>query len=437
MKKIISVLILLLLSAHAAPSNAQGSTYYVDPSGSDITGNGSLLKPWGSIVYAAAQVSAGDTVLINPGTYTGGVYVSTGGTPAEPVTFQANGTGVVIEGSGGERDAFYIEDADYVVVDGLTIRHANRAGLRISVSDHVTVRNCTLGENGTWGLFTDFSDYTTVENCESYGAVNEHGIYISNSSDFPTIRYNRLHHNRGCGLHINGDISMGGDGIISNGVVEGNIIYENGLGGGSGINLDGVIHTVVRNNLLYANHAGGITLYQIDGGSGSHDNQMLNNTVLMASDGRWAINIPNTVDTNNQVFNNIAYTAHGWRGSISIASPTLPGFASDYNVVMDRFSTDDGNTRISLSAWQALGYDVHSIIATPAQLFVNPAIADYHLTSNSPAIDHGLMLPQVLVDLDGNLRPGGAAYDIGAYEFIQSVPYSYFQYLPGIMSFNP
>jgi parallel beta-helix repeat protein len=437
MKKVITILVLLILTAWITPTAALGDTYYVDPTGSDSTGNGSVLHPWGSIVYAATQVSAGDTVLINPGIYSGGVYVNTGGTPAEPVTFQANGTGVVIEGSGGERDAFYIEDADYVLVDGLTIRHATRAGLRISVSDHVTVRNCTLADNGTWGLFTDFSDYTTVENCESYGAVNEHGIYISNSSDYPTIRHNRLHHNRGCGLHMNGDISMGGDGIISYGMVEGNIIYENGLGGGSGINMDGVTHTLVRNNLLYANHAGGITLYQIDGGSGSHDNQVLNNTVVMASDGRWAINIPNTVDTNNQIFNNIAYTAHSWRGSISIASPTLTGFVSDYNVVMDRFSTDDGNTRISLAAWQALGHDAHSIIATPAQLFVNPANANYHLASNSPAVDQGLLLLQVPADLEGNPRPGGAAYDIGAYELIQPVSTSYFLYLPAMLSSSP
>lgn len=437
MKKMITVLILLILFSRAAPSASQGNIYYVDTTGSDVTGDGSLLHPWGSIVYAANQVSAGDTVLINPGIYAGGVYVNTSGTLADPITFQAHGVGVIIEGSGGERDAFYIEDADYIIVDGLTIRHATRAGIRISLSDHVTVRNCTLADNGTWGLFTDFSNYTTVEHCESYGAVNEHGIYISNSSDFPTIRSNRLHHNRGCGLHMNGDISMGGDGIISYGFVENNIIYENGLGGGSGINMDGVVHTMLRNNLLFANHAGGITIYQIDGGSGSHDNKVLNNTIVMASDGRWAINIPNSEDTNNQVFNNIAYTAHSWRGSISIASPTLPGFVSDYNVVMDRFSTDDGNTRISLAAWQALGYDTHSIISTPAQLFVNPAIADYHLTSNSPAVDHGLMLLQVPEDLDGNPRPGGGAYDIGAYELIQTSSNSFYQYLPAVMSFSP
>jgi hypothetical protein len=303
------------------------------------------------------------------------------------------------------------------VVDGLTIQNATRAAVRIDNSHHVTVRNCTFANNTTWGLFTDFSDYATVENCESYGAAEEHGIYISNSSDYPTIRGNRLHHNNGCGLHMNGDASMGGDGIISYALVENNIIYENGTGGGSGINMDGVANSVVRNNLLYNNHASGISLYQIDGGSGSHDNRVLNNTIVMASNGRWGINIPNTNDTNNKLFNNIIYNYHSWRGSITIGSPTLSGFESDYNVVMDRFSTDDGDTRITLAQWQALGYDQHSIIATPSQLFVNTSAADYHLVPGSPAIDKGTLLNDVPTDLEGTPRPSGTAYDIGAYEF--------------------
>jgi hypothetical protein len=416
MNKAISLLIILLLSLNHSPSAAQGQIYYVDKGGSDTTGDGSLLKPWASIIYAATQVQAGDTVLINPGTYQGGIYVDSSGTPSAPITFRANGPSVIIEKSGGVRDAFYIENADYIVVEGLTIQHATRAGMRLSYANHMTIRNCTFANNGTWGLFTDFSDYTLVEDSESYGAVEQHGIYISNSSDYPTIRRNRLHHNNACGLHMNGDISMGGDGIISYGLVEGNIIYENGAGGGSGINMDGVTHTMVRNNLLYNNHASGISLYKIDGGSGSHDNQVYNNTILVASDGRWAINIPGAEDTNNQLYNNILYNAHSWHGSISIASPTLPGFASDFNVVMNRLSSDDGDSSMSLTAWQALGYDAHSIIATPAQLFVNPAAADYHLKAGSPAVDHGVTLTQVTQDLEGNQRPAGAAFDIGAYE---------------------
>ena len=115
-----------------------------------------------------------------------------------------------------------------------------------------------------------------------------------------------------------GMAGSGGDGIISHALIENNIIYENGSGGGSGINMDGVTDSVVRNNLLYNNHASGISLYQIDGGSDSHDNRVLNNTIVMAADGRWAINASDT--QNNQLFNNILFTYHTWRGSISVGS---------------------------------------------------------------------------------------------------------------------
>jgi parallel beta-helix repeat protein len=311
------------------------------------------------------------------------------------------------------------------VVEGLTIQHADRAGLRIDNSHHVTVRDCTFADNYRWGVFTDFSDYTTVENCESYGAEDEHGIYISNSSDYPTIRGNRLHHNNGCGLHMNGDISMGGDGIISYALIEGNVIYENGYGGGSGINMDGVTHSLIRNNLLYDNHASGISIYQIDGGSGSHDNRVLNNTIIMPDNGRWAINIPDydhenpvgSPNSHNELFNNIVYNYDDWRGGITVAPSAFTGFESDYNVVMDRFSTNGGDTRITLAQWQALGYDAHSILATPAELFVDVSADDYHLKAGSPAINAGTLLGDVTDDLEGNSRPVGPTHDAGAYEY--------------------
>jgi len=79
----------------------------------------------------------------------------------------------------------------------------------------------------------------------------------------------------------------------------------------------------------------------------------------------------------NTVLNNILYNYQAWRGSISIAQPALPGLQCDYNVVMSRFSVDSGDTRIDLPAWQNDGYDTHSLVATPADLFLNPT-NDYH-----------------------------------------------------------
>ena len=53
----------------------------------------------------------------------------------------------------------------------------------------------------------------------------------------------------------------------------------------------------------------------------------------------------------------------------------------------------------------------HSIVG-------NPLFADSlgHLSAGSPAIDHGIDVG-INVDLDGNPRPSGAGFDIGAYEF--------------------
>lgn len=48
--------------------------------------------------------------------------------------------------------------------------------------------------------------------------------------------------------------------------------------------------------------------------------------------------------------------------------------------------------------------------------FVNPSAGDFHLGGYSPAVDKGNALLAPATDLDGTLRPQGAAVDIGAYE---------------------
>jgi hypothetical protein len=171
-----------------------------------------------------------------------------------------------------------------------------------------------------------------------------------------------------------------------------------------------------QNNLLFGGHAGGITLYRIDAGGSAINNVVAHNTILQASDGRWAINITNA-STGNTVHNNILFNAHSFRGSITVSADSVPGLTSDYNVVMDRFSNDDGDTRITLAQWRAAtGQDQHSLIAVPADLFVNVAAGDYRLKSTSPARDAGLTLAATTTDRLGVPRPSGPGVDIGAHE---------------------
>jgi parallel beta-helix repeat protein len=295
-----------------------------------------------------------------------------------------------------------------------------RAGIRIAVSQHVIVKNNNCELNGKWGIFTAFADYAVIENNRCSYSQDEHGIYFSNSADYPIIRHNICHHNNANGIHMNGDESMGGDGLITGATIEGNIIYENGVGGGSGINCDGVAESVIFNNLLYINHASGISLYKIDASAGSYNDKIYNNTIINASDGRWCLNI-NTNSTGDTIYNNILINQHSWRGSISIDSSSRQDFHSDYNIVVDRMSNDGGNTTMSLLEWQTLGYDSHSMLADPLDsIFVNWQNGDYHLRDNSQAIDSGTDLVQSIVqyDLDGYPRPQGLGFDIGAYEFL-------------------
>ena len=72
------------------------------------------------------------------------------------------------------------------------------------------------------------------------GSEDEHGIYHSNSADRAIIRRNIVHDNNANGIHINSDldtqcVGITFDGIISEILVEKNIIWNQGNGGGSGI----------------------------------------------------------------------------------------------------------------------------------------------------------------------------------------------------------
>ena len=390
-------------------------TFYVDPAGNDSAA-GSSAAPWRTLQKAADTVRAGDLVIVRAGHYAG-LYLTTSGTATDPITFRGEPGAIVDSQNPRTQDGINLEGASYVVVESFTVTGVPRAGIRSVVNHHVTIRGNTGDLNGRWGILTGFSDDLLIENNVMSRSQAEHGIYVSNTGDRPVIRRNHVWGNNANGIHMNGDLSQGGDGVISGAVVEYNIIHDNGVAGGSGINCDGVQSSIIRNNLLYNNHASGISLYQIDAGQPARNNQILNNTIVMASDARWAINIQNA-STGNVVRNNILFNQHPFRGSIAISADSLPGFVSDTNVIMDRFSIDGGDTRVTLAAWRsASGQDAHSILATPATLFANFTGNDYHLSATSPARDAGGSVANVTDDLEGAPRPQGSAFDIGAYEF--------------------
>jgi len=388
------------------------ATLYVSTSGNDAA-DGSSATPWKTLQYAADHVQAGDTVIVRAGNYTG-FYLETDGTAASRIVFSGEAGANITQRNATTPDGINLEGADYVTVEGFTVNNMPRAGIRSVTNHHVILRSNHCDSNFKWGILTGFSDDILIEGNITSRSQDEHGIYFSNSADRAIIRNNISWGNRANGIHMNGDASLGGDGILSNCLVEGNIIFGNGVGGGSGINCDGVQNSTIRNNLIYDTHASGISLYRIDGGGGSSNNLVVNNTVVVAADGRWAMNIQSG-STGNTLRNNIFLNNHSFRGSIDISADSLAGFTSDYNVLMNRMTTNGGTTIQTLAQWQASGRDQHSLVAIASELFVDPA-SDFHLSGTSPAADAGTSSLAPSVDLEGNARPAGLGIDIGAYE---------------------
>ena len=413
---------------------ASAATYYVAPNGND-TFNGSSSNPWATLQHAVETIAPGDTILVRSGTYAG-CRIRNSGTVSAPKTLARDVGATVVVNTPGPQNShtslIEIENGSGTevtdwVVDGFEVASSPHHGIDIRITNRITIRNCYAHHSAPSasgdGIFLAFSSHPLIEN-------TEHGIYDSNSADYPTIRGNRSHHNSGGGIQLNADYSSRcpcgttvRDGIISFALVEDNVIYENGVNGGSAINADGVDDSVFRNNLIYSNHAFGISLFSIDGSHGSSRNKVYNNTIVQAIDGRWCVNIPKSKGkggspVGNVVKNNILYTERTDKGAIDVYSTAAGVLTSDYNAVVDRFSTNGGTSVTStLAQWQTFGYDTHSFVSTASALFVDPGAGDYRLKEGSPAIDAGTNLsPDVVADIVGTARPQRLAYDIGCYE---------------------
>ncbi len=415
--------VVILLSAGAA----RAATYYVSTAGNDANA-GTQAAPWRTLQKAGNVALAGDDVIVLPGTYIGFRPLHSG-TAQAPIRFTAQ-AGVVVSAPGGSNsngDNIWVRDVDNIVIDGFESTAAPRSGVAVQGEPDgnvagVVIRNCNCHHNSRWGIFTGFARDLLLENNETSYSSIEHGIYVSNSGDRPTVRRNHSHHNNASGIQLNADpAEMGadpndpeGDGIIEDALIEGNLIHDNGAAGGAAINLASVRTSLIRNNVLYGNHATGIAGWDDGDGNefGTRDNRILGNTIVQPSGSRFAIGLLNG-STGNLIRDNILLHL-GTRGSISADPTSQPGLSSDYNVVVDRFSDDDAF--FTFAQWRGLGFDAHSFIGTAAGLFVDLANNDYHLSATSAARDVGIANAELPIDRDGVTRPQGAGVDIGAYE---------------------
>ncbi|MBI5118507.1 right-handed parallel beta-helix repeat-containing protein [Candidatus Poribacteria bacterium] len=354
-------------------------------------------------------------------------HVTRSGTASARIEFKAVGSGARILGyeTYDERYTAVTVLGDYVTIDGFAIdvmaadASVPSRGIRVSgtASDYrrgVIVRSNRVSNAGWVGITTSFAAGVVIEYNEVSNSKGQHGIYVANSADDPVIRGNRVHDNDEAGIQINADASQGGDGVITNALIENNVLYGNGRNGSGAIELDGAAYATIRNNLLYGNNTTGINMYRVDASAGSHHNRITHNTIVMPAGSRHGIAF-RSGSTHGYLRNNIAIHL-GTADSMAVDGNSITGMDSDYNI-LTRIENPSGDL-ISLAEWRTqYGQDRSSFVATAGELFLAPASNDYRLAAGSRAIDSGTAVPDLSYDLAGNGRPQGNGYDIGCYEF--------------------
>jgi hypothetical protein len=386
-------------------------TLYVATSGSD-TNPGSQIAPFKSIQKAADVVNPGDVVCVGDGVYTDDglwpanriVNLNRGGTAENWVIFRSeNKWGAVLDGEDNKIDYCWVfgKNASYVRVENFELRGCAEGGFwsNSGVAHHITIygneihhmgRKCT----GTWGGF-GLGAYKG-------GGLSNH-IYDSNV------------------IHDNGRYATGENGCENEKQYEidlaaGKCTEEDKLGcwcphcyknHDHGLYLQWGPNTTINNNLFYNNNRGWSVIV---GSRGLTDNWIIsNNTFANPNPNRCGHIIVEHATSGVLIQNNIFYKSND--NAINIFQPQIQ---NDVTVRNNLLSPGVGMFCDAVPE----GYVLEDNLFDTDPLFVNPAGNDFHLNTNSPAIDNGRAQSAPVIDIEGTTRPQGQGFDIGAHEFV-------------------
>jgi hypothetical protein len=358
-----------------------------------------------SIIQNAVNISQpGDVVLVFAGNYAG-FRVSSDGTAAQPIRVVAQSTGVnIVSTEPFGSNAIRIEDSSYVSIEGFRIDgsgfstgssydYACIAARGASTSSPMRslkfignqLNNCKPA-----GMYlSNVRDLqiirNVIRNTNDVSGIQGMGIYLANAAaDNAYVVENIISGSEGVAIHMNGDSSVGGDGIQSGHQFLRNVFDGNGT---NGLNMDGVQDILVENNIFTNNGKHGIRGYRIDGSGGPKGWVIVNNTFYNnESAGKASEDVGGHIIFNNLVVDNID-------NSFLISG-------SNYSASNNLFTTDQNS------------------------VFVDPSADDLRLNATSSAVNGGtpsFMSKNAPVD-DLSATTRSAVPDIGAFESGSSYP---------------
>ncbi|MGA1870035.1 MAG: right-handed parallel beta-helix repeat-containing protein [bacterium] len=385
------------------------------------------IYPEDSIQEAINSACNGDEIIVHKGAYyeninfLGKIITVSSINPDDPNVVDAT----IIDGSQvASVVTFNYGEDNGSILSGFTLQNGNNAsggGIFCSNYSSPTISNCIITENKATskggGIFCSTSSPSLI-NCliEANTAPSGGGMYCDSHSS-PTItnciitENTEGANNRGYG---GGIYCFASSPTLINSLIKANSAYYDG----GGIYCTSHSSPRITNCTITENSTdedgGGIFCYSYS--SPSITNSAIVKNTAKGNGGAIYCNSHCSPHITNctLAMNSIGY----FGGGIFCANFSSPTFI---NSILWNYAKDDINlywgssVTITYSVIRG-GYPGEGNISTYPS-FIDPDAGDYHLRGDSPCIDVGDPNSLIFEDKEGNSRPNGAGYDIGAYEF--------------------
>ncbi len=436
----------------APTATAVPDVYYVAPNGSN-SNPGTEARPWQTIQKAADTLVADETVYLRQGTYYEHVVVANSGSQGKFITFQNYpGETVFIDGDKARPSywsgLFNMTNRGYIRIIGLKFVNSSYVGILAYNCDNIYIQDCEVSYSEDGGIVFEEGSNASVSNCDVHHN-NDEGLSAGHEAisfiniDTFEVEYCQVHHNEEEGIDAKYGSTNGN--IHHNDVYENNgpniyidaanniNIYNNRIHDTSGLygpksgimlsveasynfNHDYLYDINLYNNLIYNNHYG-ISFWTENAAfsyANYHDIYIVNNVIYNNTKGYGggfviSNGVPEMFNNNLVIRNNIFWenSVYTWSRTINGDSAILNKLNIDHNL----FKTGEA------SATFGSDYTITSDVK-----WVDKANHDFHLQSDSPAIDAGSASNAPNIDFDNSSRPkdgdrdGTAIHDIGVYE---------------------